>query len=164
VRVANGTAPSAQWTATLDALLGLDAEDVLRYDDKRLEHSRRIRIAGDRLLAVRLTGGAAALTSGEWLRDWLVSSRPVAEVRRLLLSPATHAPAGFVLAGRVVCQCWNVSEPEILAALAATPGAPGERLAQLRAQLKCGTNCGSCLPELRALVEKAAGNARRMVA
>jgi assimilatory nitrate reductase catalytic subunit len=163
-RAADSTAPPAEWFATLDALLGLDSEDVLRYDDRRLGHSRRIRIAGDRLLSVRLTGGAAALISGEWLRDWLVSSRPVAEVRRLLLSPATHAPAGFVLAGRVVCQCWNVSEPEILAALPACHGDALARLAGLQAQLKCGTNCGSCLPELRALIEKGAEKTRRMVA
>jgi anaerobic selenocysteine-containing dehydrogenase len=33
------------------------------------------------------------------------------------VSPATHAPSGFVLSGRVVCQCRNVSEAEIVATL-----------------------------------------------
>jgi assimilatory nitrate reductase catalytic subunit len=161
IRVAHESAPSAEWIERLDAILGLGSDDVLRYDDARRGHSRRIRIGDDRLLGVRLSGDAGAITSGEWLRQWLVGGRSVAEVRRLLLSPATSAPSGFVLAGRVVCQCFNVAEPEIVQALTTIEGSAAERLAALQSELKCGTNCGSCLPELRAL---AAAKARRMEA
>jgi assimilatory nitrate reductase catalytic subunit len=154
VRAGNEGAP-AQWAIdTVDSLLGLDAARVLRYDDLARGHARRILIEDDRLRAVRLSGEADAITGGEWLRDWLVAARPVADVRRLLLSPATRAPSGFIPGGRVVCQCWNVSEPDILSALAECSGAPRDRLAQLGSRLKCGTNCGSCLPELRELVSK----------
>ncbi len=169
-RAAHATSPPAEWIAALDALLGLDSEDILRYDDLCLGHSRRIRIAGDRLLGVRLTGGAAALTSGEWLRDWLVRGEPVAAIRSTLLKPGTDpsflpgGKSGSVPGLKVVCQCHNVSEREIVAALPACEGDASARLAGLQAQLKCGTNCGSCLPELRALVEKAAEKTRRMVA
>jgi len=31
-------------------------------------------------------------------------------------------------------------------------GAVDAKLAQLQAELRCGTNCGSCLPELRRIV------------
>ncbi|HEX7606458.1 MAG TPA: molybdopterin-dependent oxidoreductase, partial [Usitatibacter sp.] len=154
VRAGNEGAPPAAVVDTIDRLMGLDADGVLRYDDLSRGHARRIRIEGDRLRAVRLSGEANAITSGEWLRDWLVSARPVADVRRLLLSPAARAPSGFVLTGRVVCQCWNVTEPDIVAALADCAGSPDERLAHLAARLKCGTNCGSCLPELRGIAEK----------
>ena len=164
LRAAHSHAPGPEWIDTLDRLLGLDIDDALRYEDARLNHSRRMRIAGDRLLAVRLTGTPGAITAGEWLRDWLVSGRSVGEVRRLLLSPAHRAPSGFVLAGRVVCQCWNVSEQEIVSALPAWEGDAGERLGQLQSTLKCGTNCGSCVPELRALVEKVSPGSPRMVA
>ncbi len=154
VRAGNEGAPIAAAIDTIDSLFRLDADRVLRYDDPSRGHARRIRIEGDRLTAVRLSGEAGAITGGEWLRDWLVSARPVAEVRRLLLSPATRAPSGFVLAGRVVCQCWNVTQPDIVAALPECAGDPRERLAGLTARLKCGSNCGSCLPELRELVAK----------
>ena len=40
----------------------------------------------------------------------------------------------------------------------------GWRLASLQSGLKCGTNCGSCVPELRALVEKVPAGSSRMVA
>ncbi len=154
VRAAHHGAPSAAWLAKLDALLGLDGENTLRYDDTRRGSSRRMLIDADRLIAVRLCGPAGAITSGEWLREWLLAEKSVAEIRRLLLSPATHAPSGFVLGGRVVCQCFNVTEETITSALGELRGSDAERYQQLQQQLKCGTNCGSCMPELRQLVAK----------
>ena len=151
VRSAHAGAPPAQWLAELDAALALDAGDTIRYDDPRRAASRRMRIAADRLVAVRLSGEADALASGEWLRAWLLEGRPVTDIRRHLLVPIRQAPGGFVPAGRVVCQCFGVTESAIAASLAATAAAPGERLSLLQAKTRCGTNCGSCLPELRRL-------------
>jgi bacterioferritin-associated ferredoxin len=56
--------------------------------------------------------------------------------------PATDA-AAFE---RSVCACFKVGEAQIRAAVAA-----GATLAGLQKNLKCGTNCGSCVPELRRL-------------
>ena len=58
------------------------------------------------------------------------------------LLQATPATA----AGRAVCACYGVRESEIRAAVAA-----GADLARLQKDLRCGTSCGSCLPELRRL-------------
>jgi assimilatory nitrate reductase catalytic subunit len=49
---------------------------------------------------------------------------------------------------RAVCACFKVPESTIRSAVAA-----GASLAKLQKELKCGTNCGSCVPELRRLVE-----------
>ena len=46
--------------------------------------------------------------------------------------------------GRTICNCFDVAEDEIDAFLARS-----NSLAELQASLKCGTNCGSCLPEVR---------------
>ena len=164
LRAANATAPTVEWLAALDTLLDLDADDVLRYEDTRRGHSRRIRIDGDRLRGVRLTGDAGAITSGEWLREWLVGGQSIEQIRRLLLSPSSHAPSGFVSAGQVVCQCFGVNERDIASTLTQCTGGPGERLQALQARLQCGTNCGSCVPELKALVEKCDAQGGRMVA
>jgi assimilatory nitrate reductase catalytic subunit len=164
LRAAHHGAPSAEWLAKLDSLFGLDSELTLRYDDLRRGSSRRMLIADDRLLAVRLSGEAAAITSGEWLREWLLAEKPVAEIRRLLLSPATYAPSGFVLSGRVVCQCFNVTDETINATLAGIAGDSRERTAELQRQLKCGTNCGSCVPELRQLVAKSPAPEQKVAA
>ncbi|MEO8101820.1 MAG: molybdopterin-dependent oxidoreductase, partial [Betaproteobacteria bacterium] len=152
VRAAHHGAPAAAWLAALDRLLGLDDDMALHYEDARRASSRRMRIDADMLRAVRLSGEPGAIESGEWLREWLVAERPVAEIRRLLLSPATHAPTGFVLSGKVVCQCFNVSEDSITAALEDISGEPRARFTALQEQLKCGSNCGSCMPDLRRLV------------
>lgn len=164
VRAAHHGAPAADWLAALDGLLGLDGELTLRYDDASRGSSRRILLDRDRLIAVRLSGNANGIASGDWLREWLLAEKPVVDIRRLLLSPATAAPTGFVLAGRVVCQCFNITEHVIVSALGEIAGEPGERFRQLQADFKCGSNCGSCLPELRQLVARIAANEKRVAA
>jgi assimilatory nitrate reductase catalytic subunit len=163
-RAAHNGAPPASWLAELDALLGLDGDEVLRYDDARRGHSRRVRISGELLRGVRLSGDAGAITSGEWLREWLVGGQSIEQIRRLLLVPSRQAPAGFMPVGRVLCQCFGVSERDIVSELTRTEGGPAERLRTVQSRLHCGTNCGSCVPELRALVEKCAAEAGRLVA
>ena len=132
--------------------------------DTQRASSHRMLIEADILRAVRLCGEPGAIESGEWLREWLVAEKPVAEIRRLLLSPATHAPSGFVLSGRVVCQCFNFTKETITAALGDIGGDPKARCAALSAQFQCGTNCGSCMPELRQLVAKVPAAERQAAA
>jgi assimilatory nitrate reductase catalytic subunit len=45
--------------------------------------------------------------------------------------------------GRTICTCFGVGETDIAAF---------KSLKELQAKLKCGTNCGSCLPELRSRI------------
>jgi assimilatory nitrate reductase catalytic subunit len=52
--------------------------------------------------------------------------------------------------GRIVCSCFEVGEAQIGRAIAG--GAASVR--ELGHQLRCGTNCGSCVPELRTLLER----------
>ena len=51
-----------------------------------------------------------------------------------------------------MCTCFNVGAPAIQAHLAQCGGTSDERLASLQRALRCGTNCGSCLPELKRMV------------
>ena len=53
---------------------------------------------------------------------------------------------GGCASDRAVCACFKVAESSIRSAVAA-----GANLAKLQKDLKCGTNCGSCVPELRRL-------------
>ena len=71
---------------------------------------------------------------------------------RLLLMPGAKAPVAVVARGKQVCTCFNVSEDDIGAQLQTSRGSDDQRLAALQSGLKCGTNCGSCIPELRRLV------------
>ncbi|SDX50247.1 assimilatory nitrate reductase catalytic subunit [Marinobacter mobilis] len=51
--------------------------------------------------------------------------------------------------GPIVCSCFQVGQYQIEAAIAAGATSVGT----LGQQLRCGSNCGSCIPELKALVE-----------
>jgi assimilatory nitrate reductase catalytic subunit len=54
--------------------------------------------------------------------------------------------------GKQVCRCFGVEAPAIEAHLAQCGGAPAQRLASVQGALRCGTNCGSCVPELQRMV------------
>jgi len=67
----------------------------------------------------------------------------LAALERLFGAPPE---TGAAASERAVCACFNVAENQIRDALAI-----GKSLAALQKDFGCGTNCGSCLPELRRL-------------
>ena len=75
------------------------------------------------------------------------AGEPAAEalsaLEKLFGQPPIIGAAAFE---RAVCACFKVGESQIRAAVAA-----GANFAGLQKDLKCGTNCGSCVPELRRL-------------
>ena len=92
-----------------------------------------------------------------WLKEYLVSALPVASLGSLLLKPSSIAPTGFKSRGRIVCNCLNVGENEIASALESLAGNVALRLDALQQRLRCGTQCGSCLPELKRMVGASRG-------
>jgi assimilatory nitrate reductase catalytic subunit len=52
--------------------------------------------------------------------------------------------------GKLICSCFKVSEKTITDAI--EEGACSAQ--ELGQQLQCGTNCGSCVPELNNLITK----------
>ena len=76
------------------------------------------------------------------------------ELRRWALAPLSAPPSNQPRRGRIVCNCLDVAENEIIEDIAA-----GADLVTLQAKRKCGTQCGSCVPELKRLVREHAVNA-----
>lgn len=142
--------PSAVGIAQIQQEFGLDDEDVLRYDDARRAVSRRVRVADGKLAAISLAGDVAA---ERWLRAYLEEGHPVSGLGRQLLQPGARAPEGFSARGKIICNCFNIAE-DTIRTVAAQAG-DADRLAFLQQQLKCGTQCGSCVPELKKLVAAA---------
>jgi assimilatory nitrate reductase catalytic subunit len=152
LRAADDYAAQPELLREIEALFGIAGSQVLRYDDSRRGNARRILLADGKLAAVALAGDIAA---GTWLRQTLSEEALVAPFGRQLLSSSSSAPQGFKPRGKIVCSCFNVAQTEIdealqELALKAGPGVdPSARLAALQSRLKCGTNCGSCVPELK---------------
>ncbi|MBM7455358.1 assimilatory nitrate reductase catalytic subunit [Oceanisphaera litoralis] len=82
---------------------------------------------------------------------WQINPDPLASLLgsplqpSLLIAQLSQALAGN---GRLVCSCWSVTEESIRQAI--DDGV--EQIDELQQQLKCGTRCGSCIPELKQLM------------
>ncbi len=153
LRLAAEHAPERTALEQIDRILGLTGLATLAYDDPRRNLSRRVRVDDGRLVGVRLAGDLAAES---WMRDFLLSGASVVELRQRLLAGSASAPQGFKPRGKVLCNCFNVSEREIIDFCATAGGDDVGKLLALQSAKKCGTNCGSCLPELRTLVAASA--------
>jgi len=152
-RVADDYPGEPEVLRDIEARFGIEGAEVLRYDDSRRGNGRRILIRQGKLEAVALAGDILA---ERWLKEYLESGQAVAALGRLLLKPTAQAPQGFKARGRVVCNCLDVAETEIAEALARQePGtAPEAALAALRDSTQCGSNCGSCVPELKKIIRQ----------
>jgi assimilatory nitrate reductase catalytic subunit len=156
LRAAAHEAPAGELLVRIETLLGLTGADVLRYADPRRGQRRAMRLArhgeNAQLEAFVLAGDTSAQA---WIRTLLQDELPAQAYGRLLLSPGAKPPVAVQSRGKLVCTCFNVTDLEIAHCLADVEGDPAVRLAALQAGLKCGSNCGSCIPELKRLVRLA---------
>ncbi len=152
-RAADDYPAAPELVKEIEAQFGIAGAGVLRYDDAKRGNARHILVRDGKLAAVALAGDTSA---EHWLKEYLEGEQPVAALGRLLLMPSTKAPQGFKSRGRIVCNCFNVAETEIADLLEKQDminrGTPDAMLASLQTGLKCGTNCGSCVPELKQLI------------
>jgi assimilatory nitrate reductase (NADH) alpha subunit apoprotein (EC 1.7.1.1) len=131
--------------AEVDALLDMQDEScVMRYDDPKRGVAKRVLVEDGRVTGVRLTGEIAAR---DWLKEMMAEGVEIAPLRSWVLAPLSAPPSGSSSRGRIVCNCLNVSETQILAAITRDTD-----LVALQASLKCGTECGSCVPELKRMI------------
>ncbi len=155
--------PEGAWVQQLVRALDLQRPGTLRYADGRRGHQRLLRLQGEGAEARLQTwlrigeareaaGEGAGDGDGAWLDAWWREGRPVASLGRQLLAPQALSAAAQAAASPVVCQCLGVREAPIRVHLQRCQDLPpAERLQSLQAGLRCGTQCGSCLPQLRRL-------------
>ena len=141
----------AKAIARLDRLLGMASPAVLGYEDPVRGISKHVLVVSDRLIGVRLAGEVAG---ARWLKEVMRNGMPVGALRHWLLAPLASSPTPAAARGRTVCSCLDVSEAEIRAAVAG-----GAQMEELKSRLRCGTQCGSCVPELRRLTAEAGSTA-----
>jgi assimilatory nitrate reductase catalytic subunit len=87
------------------------------------------------------------LPAWEWLASLLGQSALDSASRRALL--AGRAIDGAVDQGPLVCACFAVGRNRIVSAISADGCLSVDAIG---ATLRAGTNCGSCIPELRKLI------------
>ncbi|APC15047.1 nitrate reductase [Pseudomonas frederiksbergensis] len=147
IRAASAQAPDPQRLHDIDQQLGLNDGPVLAYDDPRRAICKRVRIDQGRITAIRLAGETLAQ---HWLQNLWLEGRADEQLRRWLLAPLSTPPgsAGATVSPRkTLCNCKNVSEDAVCAGIR-----NGLDLQGLKQQLGCGTQCGSCVPEIKRLL------------
>ncbi|VVM99159.1 Nitrate reductase [Pseudomonas fluorescens] len=147
IRAASATAPDPQLLRDIDTCLGLNDGPVLAYDDPRRSIGKRVRIEHGRITAIRLAGETLAQ---HWLQNLWLEGRADEQLRRWLLAPLSGPPgnAGASAASsKTLCNCKNVSQSAVCAGIRR-----GLDLQGLKQALGCGTQCGSCVPEIKRLL------------
>jgi assimilatory nitrate reductase catalytic subunit len=133
----------ARWPAWLKSFAG---EDLAEYRDFGGGVYRAASFAGGRIETCLFVGPAH--DAGDWdvVKNLFAADSLGDDERRLLLSG--KAADGLASCGPIVCACFGVGRATICDTIAA-----GARsAAEIGARLKAGTNCGSCIPELKRLI------------
>jgi assimilatory nitrate reductase catalytic subunit len=136
----------------IEAAMQLSGQTALRYADARTGQHRAMRLADDgSLQAFMLAGDSSAQA---WVLDLLQQAQPAAAFGRALLAASKAPPSPVAPKSKQICACHDVSEAAIASVLQNGDGDAAQLLAQVQARLKCGTECGSCLPAVKTLVQR----------
>jgi len=124
-----------------------DKVDWLEYFDASANRYRAARLVDDALESCIFIGPEFKLPSRDWLTQLFEQDSLDDTARTNLL---TGKPGkGQTDAGRIVCACFGVGVNTILEAIEARGLTSVEQIGEA---LNAGTNCGSCVPELKNLL------------
>jgi assimilatory nitrate reductase catalytic subunit len=130
-------------------LKSVTSDDLAEYKDFGGGVYRAASFEGGRIEACLFIGPAR--DAGDWnvIKDLFAAGALGNDQRRMLLSG--KSADGIANAGPIVCACFGVGRNAICDTIAG-----GARsAADIGAKLKAGTNCGSCIPELKRLIAQA---------
>ena len=145
LRLAAEEAPPAWAVREWDRALGIGGADALDYQDLRRGVSKRICVRAGHLVAARLFGETETL---DWLRELLLAGTNIQPYRHALFAPTVPQQLGAQAPSHTVCTCRGVRETVICAAIA-----QGAKSVEAVAQAcGAGSECGSCRPEISALL------------
>ncbi|MFA5952736.1 MAG: molybdopterin-dependent oxidoreductase [Hyphomicrobium sp.] len=152
-RLAGNSLPAA-WPDLARSLLGSEQTLVELLDDAQGWY-RAALIADGRLEAcLFLARNAEALPGWEWLKGQLAEPLLPDTARRALL--AGRAPRSGHDEGPIVCACFGVGRSKICRGISHDGCHTVEDIGRT---LRAGTNCGSCIPELRRIITEASSHA-----
>ena len=133
----------AQWKAWLRPHGGAD---LAEFEDAGRHAYRAASFVNDSIATCLFIGPAEDAIEWDVVKEMFAKGSLSDEQRGMLLSgKSADGQAG---AGPIVCACFGVGRTTICDAIAA-----GAKTApEIGAKLKAGTNCGSCIPELKRLI------------
>ena len=145
--LASNAAPEA-WRDFARAAFG--KAELAEYSDAPRGLYRMAAFIGGRLEGSLFVGPASVMPQWDAVKALFESERVAETQRRAVLSG--KAADGLADPGPLVCACFGVGLNVIREAIASGVAADVE---QIGIALRAGTNCGSCLPELKRIVQRA---------
>jgi assimilatory nitrate reductase catalytic subunit len=133
----------ARWQSWMRSIAG---SDIAEYSDSGGGVYRAASFAHDRIEICLFVGPARDAGDWEAVKKLFAAEIVSDDQRRLLLSG--KSADGLAGEGPVVCACFGVGRTKICETIAAGAGTAAE----IGVRLKAGTNCGSCIPELKRLI------------
>ena len=134
----------ADWTARLFAV---ESTRLLQLSDAQNASYRAAYLRNGHLVGCMFVAAGTPLPAWDWLASLLGQSALDNASRRALL--AGRAVGGSVDRGPLICACFAVGRNQVASAVAADGCLSVEAIG---ASLRAGTNCGSCIPELRRII------------
>jgi assimilatory nitrate reductase catalytic subunit len=122
----------------------------LEFEDISLGTYRAAKLVDKQLQSVAFIGTKYELPTRSWLSQLFLEPTISDEVRQGLLSAS--AGSGLPDVGPIVCACFGVGKNTLIDAINDEQADTVEKLGTC---LKAGTNCGSCIPELKKLLSSA---------
>jgi assimilatory nitrate reductase catalytic subunit len=157
-RAACSEAPDMAVIQAIENLLQLDVQSGLRYADAKRSHLRSIKLNRQHALPQLEAFVMAGDTSAEaWLKTLLQTQQTTEGYGRRLLMTGQHPPVALKEVGQTICTCVGVKDLAIEAWLKTHPGQEDVQLTGLKSDLKCGTQCGSCVPQLKRIIALKSG-------
>ncbi|MCG6970018.1 MAG: molybdopterin-dependent oxidoreductase [Gammaproteobacteria bacterium] len=146
-----GEQSPADWPVWVRSYLCASHADVnwVEYLDVAVKQYRGVRLLGDTVESCIFIAPNHALPPRNWLAS-LFKKAKLSESERISLLTG-EPPAGQKEQGKTVCACFGVGEKTILETIASNNITNVEQIGSV---LQAGTNCGSCIPELKELLQR----------
>jgi len=141
----------ADWTDWSRSYLCASEDDVnwVEYLDESAGHYRGVRLIENRLESCIFIGPTHDLPSRDWLASLFEKDELTDETRISMLRGKPSATQKDQ--GKVICACFGVRENTIVENIQSQNLNTAEEVGKC---LKAGTNCGSCVPEIKTLLTK----------
>jgi assimilatory nitrate reductase catalytic subunit len=137
------------WRGAVRQMLG-DGAELAEYADGRRGIYRVAAFADGQLIGCLFVGPSDGAPQWDAVKALFEGDALGDDARRVLLSG--RSADGLASAGPIVCACFSVGLATIRSAIQSGAATSVETIGQA---LRAGTNCGSCLPELKRIVADA---------
>jgi assimilatory nitrate reductase catalytic subunit len=133
------------WRTWLQTIAG--SGDLAEYQDRNRQIYRAALYQADKLRTCLFVGPSEEFIVWDVIKALFAGGPLKDDDRRMLLSG--RSGDGLSSAGPIICACFGVGRKTICDTLTA---GEAHDVQSLGARLRAGTNCGSCIPELKRLI------------